>query len=302
MRRIKVLNSTNIHTPVNTNAVAELNPTTTLKSVFIKNFGIFTNETLEFSSGINVFIGRNGCGKSSLLRLLYTLVKECGDPLENGNVLEAKKLDNRLSSLLAKIFRPDGGHLGQLVQRDKGNNFAEVSATFTDGNKCNFTLGSLGEIIGANSNVGKLQEAVYLYSKKVRSLCEKFDETFHDTCLTGFLFLDETEKNLDPKTVVQMSENLLRLANQGVQVFVVTHDYLLTTRLSLASEYHDVIPEDQRCSVKFFGLDLLDSDDKRVSVSSGSKLSDLQNNHILDEYAALYDYEGMLFQKSSARK
>lgn len=302
MSRIEVLDSTNSHTSMTTKGVAELNPNATLKSVFIKNFGIFTDETLEFSPGINVFIGRNGCGKSHLLKLLYTLVKGCGNPLENSSVLEAEKLDNRLSSLLAKIFRPDGGHLGQLVQQDNGNNFAEVSATFTNGNKCNFTLSSLGEISGSNSNVGKLQEAVYLYSKKVRSLCEKFDETFHDTCLTGFLFLDETEKNLDPKKVVQMSENLLRLANQGVQVFVVTHDYLLTTRLSLASEYHDVIPEDQRCSVKFFGLDLLDSDDKRVSVSSGSKLADLQNNHILDEYAALYDYEGMLFQKSNARK
>ena len=289
MNRTKVLDSTNIRTPANTKTVAELNSNATLKSVFIKNFGIFTDETLEFSPGINVFIGRNGCGKSHLLKLLYTLVKECGNPLENSSVLEAEKLDNRLSSLLAKIFRPDGGHLGQLVQQDNGNNFAEVSATFTNGNKCNFTLSSLGEISGSN-NVGKLQEAVFLYSKKIRSLCEKFEETFHNTCLTGFLFLDETEKNLDPKRVVQVSENLLRLANQGVQVFVVTHDYLLTTRLSLASEYYDVIPENRRCSVKFFGLDLLDSDDKRVSVSSGSKLADLQNNHILDEYAALYDY------------
>ncbi len=111
----------------------------------------------------------------------------------------------------------------------------------------------------------------------------------------GFLFWDEPEANLNPKMVVQISETLLRLANQGIQVFVVSHDYLLTTRLSLASEYPDAIPQDQHCQVKFFGLERLESDIKGVSVSCGTKLADLQDNPILAECAALYDYEGGLF-------
>lgn len=114
----------------------------------------------------------------------------------------------------------------------------------------------------------------------------------------GFLFWDEPEANLNPKMVVQLSDTLLRLANQGIQIFVVSHDYLLTTRLSLASEYPQQIPEDQRCPVKFFGLARRGSDEKGVSVSSGSKLADLQDNPILAEYAALYDYEGSLFEKT----
>lgn len=356
-----------------------------LKSASIRKFGLFTDETLEFSSGLNVFIGRNGCGKSHLIKLLYTLVKECGDAPGNGSVLEAEKLENRLASKLAGVFRPEGDHIGRLVQRHKGQRSAEVNATFTNGKKCGFKLSSLDKVSNAKGNVGTLQEAAFLPSREVLALFEgfiaaykkrelSFDETFHDICLAlsekqlrgprdgildalvkpleeeirgkvsleggrfyvtgqdgsieahlvsegwrklaslaqliingtltknGFLFWDEPEANLNPKMVVQISETLLRLANQGIQVFVVSHDYLLTTKLSLASEYLDAIPEDQRCPVKFFGLVRRGSDEKGVSVSSGSKLADLPNNPILAEYAALYDYEGGLFEKTQNRE
>ncbi|MCX6858431.1 MAG: ATP-binding protein [Verrucomicrobia bacterium] len=355
-----------------------------LKSASIKKFGLFSDETLEFSPGINVFIGRNGCGKSHLLKLLYTLVKECGETHSNGSALEAEKLENRLASKLAGVFRPDNDRIGRLVQRGAGQGrSADIRAEFTDGQKCGFKLSSLDKISEAKSNVGALQEAAFLPSREVLALFEgfvaayekrelSFDETFRDICLSlsekqlrgardgmldalvkpleeeirgkvtleggrfyvtgsdgsieahllsegwrklaalaqlivngtltknGFLFWDEPEANLNPKMVVQLSDTLLRLANQGIQVFVVSHDYLLTTRLSLASEYPKQIPDDQQCEVKFFGLARRGSDEKGVSVSSGSKLADLQDNPILAEYAALYDYEGSLFEKTQS--
>ncbi|MCW0219461.1 MAG: AAA family ATPase [Prosthecobacter sp.] len=355
-----------------------------LKSASIKKFGLFSDEDLEFSPGINVFIGRNGCGKSHLLKLLYTLVKECGETSGNGSVLEAEKLENRLASKLAGVFRPDGDRIGRLVQRRKGQGSAEVSASFTNGGKCQFKLSSLDKVSDAESDVGKLQEAAFLPSREVLALFEgfiaayqkrelSFDETFYDICVAlsagqlrgprdemldvlvkpleheirgrvsleggrfyvtgadgsieahllsegwrklaalaqliingtltqnGFLFWDEPEANLNPKMVVQLSETLLRLANRGIQVFVVSHDYLLSTRLSLASEYSEGIDEDQRCQVKFFGLVRRGSDEKGVSVSSGNRLADLEDNPIIAEYAALYDYEGSLFQNSQTR-
>ena len=354
-----------------------------LKSAAIKNFGLFTDETLQFSPGLNVFIGRNGCGKTHLLKLLYTLVKECGEAPSNGSVLEAEKLENRIAKKLAGVFRPENDRIGRLVQRGTGRRSAMVSGEFTNKKRCGFKLSSLNKVSEAKSNVGALQEAAFLPSREVLALYEgfvaayekrelSFDETFRDICLAlsekqrrgrrevslnflakpleeeirgkvsldggrfyvtgddgsieahlvsegwrklaslaqliisgaltknGFLFWDEPEANLNPKMVVQISETLLRLANQGIQIFVVSHDYLLTTRLSLASEYPDAIPEDQRCPVKFFGLARRGSDEKGVSVSSGSKLADLQDNPILAEYSALYDYEGELFAKPQA--
>lgn len=356
-----------------------------LKAASIKRFGLFTDEMLEFSPGINVFIGRNGCGKSHLLKLLYTLVKECGESPSNGSVLEAEKLENRLASKLAGVFRPDSDHIGRLVQRGTGRRSAEVSATFSNGQKCGFKVSSLDKISEAKSDVGPLQEAAFLPSREVLALFEgfiaayekrelSFDATFYDICVAlsasqlrgkrdgmldvlvkpleeeirgkvsleggrfyvtgvdgsieahllsegwrklaalaqliingtltknGFLFWDEPEANLNPKMVVQLSDTLLRLASQGIQVFVVSHDYLLTTRLSLASEYPQAIPEDQRCPVKFFGLVRRGADEKGVAVSSGDKLADLADNPILTEYAALYDYEGSLFESSQVKE
>jgi len=369
---------------MNLQPIAVSDEAPTLKSASIKRFGLFSDETFEFSSGLNVFIGRNGCGKSHLLKLLYTLVKAFGEAPENGSVLESEKLENRLASKLAGVFRPEGDRIGRLVQRNTGQGLAKVSATFSNEKTCGFTLSTQDTIKGAKGKVGVLNEAVFLPSREALALFEgfiasykkrelSFDETFYDLCVAlsasplrgrrggmlddlakpfeeeirgkvsldggrfyvkgddgrieahlvsegwrklaalaqlivngsltrnGFLFWDEPEANLNPRMVVQLSETLLRLANQGIQVFVVSHDYLLTTRLSLASEYPEVIPEEQRCPVKFFGLARKGSDEKGVSVSSGSRLADLQDNPILAEYAALYDYEGDLFAKSQSQ-
>lgn len=351
-----------------------------LASAKLKRFGLFTDETFEFSPGINVIIGRNGSGKTHLLKLLYTLVRECGTNSMVESDPFAEKLERRLARKLAGVFRPEEGRIGRLVQRRKGRHSGEVKATFTNGKSCGFKISTLGRVSESKGNVGTLEQAAFLPSREVLALFEgfisayqkrelSFDETFYDLCLAldssqlrgprdidldslvgpleaeirgrvklaggrfylasedgnieahlvsegwrklavvaqlilngtltnnGFLFWDEPEANLNPKMVVQISETLMRLANQGIQVFVVSHDYLLTTRLSLASEYPEGIPEDQRCEVKFFGLARRGDDAKGVSVSAGSKLSELKDNPILEEYAALYDYEGQLFDK-----
>lgn len=356
-----------------------------LKSAIIRNFGLFTNETVEFCRGINVFVGRNGCGKSHLLKLLYTLVKECGDTSGNESVLDGDKLENRLASKLSGVFRPENNRIGRLVQRGQGRNSAEIRASFSNEEECGFNLSSLDKISNAKGDIGDLQESAFLPSREVLSLFEgfiaaynkrelSFDETVYDICVAlsasqlrgprdemlsalvkpleaefhgrvsleggrfyvkgedgsieahllsegwrklaalaqlvingtltknGFLFWDEPEANLNPKMVVQLSEILLRLANLGIQIFVASHDYLLTTRLSLASEYSNAIPEDQRCPVKFFGFARQDLDSKGVLMSSGSRLADLQENPILEEYAALYEYEGNLFDRNLNRK
>lgn len=355
-----------------------------LSSARLKGFGLFVDERFDFSPGINVLIGRNGCGKSHLLKVLYTLVRECRTQPGNGSVLVTEKLENRLAKKLAGVFRPEGDRIGRLVHRKTGRRSAEVTATLSDGKTCGFKLSNLDTISNAKGDVGPLQEAAFLPSREVLALYEgfiaayekrelSFDATFRDICLAlsenqrrgkrekdldflvkpleaeirgkvsldsgrfyvtgadgsieahllsegwrklaslaqliingtltrnGFLFWDEPEANLNPRMVVQITETLLRLANQGIQIFVASHDYLLTTRLSLAAEYPDQIPEDQRCAVKFFGLARRGADEKGVEVSAGSKLADLKSNPILAEYAALYDYEGDLFKKSQPK-
>ena len=42
-----------------------------IKKINVENFTVFENIEIDFSEGINVFIGENGTGKTHLLKLLY---------------------------------------------------------------------------------------------------------------------------------------------------------------------------------------------------------------------------------------
>lgn len=106
----------------------------------------------------------------------------------------------------------------------------------------------------------------------------------------GILFWDEPEANLNPQMIVLIVKMLRVLASHGVQIFIATHDYLLSQELSLLSEY----PSDT--NVKFFAFR---KPTKRagVIIESGASLVDIQHNPILEEFAAHYDREAALFQQ-----
>jgi energy-coupling factor transporter ATP-binding protein EcfA2 len=108
----------------------------------------------------------------------------------------------------------------------------------------------------------------------------------------GFLFWDEPEANLNPKLVRIVAEMLRRLAASGIQVFVATHDYLLTHELSLAAEYPDQQPRELRCAIRFFALSRRNHG---IVPQPGNILADLLDNPILDEFSALYDRRREMF-------
>lgn len=110
------------------------------------------------------------------------------------------------------------------------------------------------------------------------------------------LFWDEPEASLNPKAVTVIAAMLLALAGQGVQIFLATHDFLLSQELSLAAEYKS----DDSVSVRFFALSR--GTDAGVSVAAADTLADLEGNPILREFEAYYDREQQLFAKSATSK
>ncbi len=107
----------------------------------------------------------------------------------------------------------------------------------------------------------------------------------------GILFWDEPEAQLNPRLVVKVVEVLQKLASIGVQVFVSTHDYLLSHELSLLAEY----PAQTEVELKFFALHKPNRK-AGVQVESGRSLAEIEHNPILAEFAAHYDRELALFQ------
>ncbi|MEZ4524593.1 MAG: AAA family ATPase [Desulfobacterales bacterium] len=106
----------------------------------------------------------------------------------------------------------------------------------------------------------------------------------------SILFWDEPETNLNPKLIVQLVDVLKRLAALGMQIFIATHDYLLSYELSLLAEY----PTEPNVDINFFALHKPERT-AGVEVESGRTLAEIENNPILEEFAAHYDRESALF-------
>jgi hypothetical protein len=109
----------------------------------------------------------------------------------------------------------------------------------------------------------------------------------------SILFWDEPEANLNPKLVVDVVKVLRELAAAGMQIFVATHDYLLSHELSLLAEY----PSEESVTIKFFALHKPNRK-SGVLIETGQTLAEIEHNPILAEFAAHYDREAALFHTS----
>ncbi|HEU4412559.1 MAG TPA: AAA family ATPase [Polyangiaceae bacterium] len=105
------------------------------------------------------------------------------------------------------------------------------------------------------------------------------------------LLWDEPEANLNPKRARLMSDTAVGLARAGGQVFLATHDYVLTSDLALNAEADVGTPP----LFAFFSL-VRPRDRSGVVVERGRQLADLQDNAILDAFAVLHERERKAFQ------
>ena len=112
----------------------------------------------------------------------------------------------------------------------------------------------------------------------------------------GILFWDEPEANLNPRLIAALAHILHRLAADGVQTFIATHDYLLSHKLSLAAEF----ATDPQIEMRFFSLHHQRRTDA-VEVEAAATLVNINHNSILDEYALHYNEEQRLNSQVSDR-
>jgi len=348
-----------------------------LLSANISNFTALSRAELDFSPGINVFLGRNGTGKSHLMKLLYGLVKCL--PLGDGNP-DANQFKSAFTTKLAGLFRPDDNAINRLVTRSVGRSKATVRLV-SDRGEIKFRLTSLGNLHVDSLTATADSPAVFVPSRETLAMYEgfvqayesrelSFDETYRDICVLlsgssllgprlerakvlaspleeilhgrvrlsgnrfylkaegsgdleahllseghrkiaslahlvlngslledGILFWDEPEANLNPRLITLVAKTLQRLAAYGVQVFVTTHDYLLASELSLASEFASLQPENERADIRFFGLSVA----PRFSLQVGPTLADLEGNDLVAEFAGHYDRQVSLVQESLVR-
>ena len=110
------------------------------------------------------------------------------------------------------------------------------------------------------------------------------------------LFLDEPDNNLNPVAIRKFVYALLDIANAGVQIFITTHNHLLSQYISLLNEYKSVYKTGKIPESRFFAL--YKEKNNKISIEKGNDLLDISNNLILDEYIILHDKEQELIFKS----
>ena len=97
-----------------------------LKSLRVANFTAFAEAELEFSPGLNVFIGENDTGKTHLLKLPYAVMRIGAEECVRNNVRNPTKAlaQRRIAEKLFGVMRPDA--LGRLAKRQPGRQRCEV--------------------------------------------------------------------------------------------------------------------------------------------------------------------------------
>lgn len=90
-----------------------------LNKITLKNFTVFDQLDMEFSSGINVLIGVNGKGKTHVMKVLYSACQAVD-----------KKVS--FSQKMVGCFGPDDHRISHLVRRKRGNTDALVRISGSD--------------------------------------------------------------------------------------------------------------------------------------------------------------------------
>ena len=201
-----------------------------LTRIRLKNFTTFSDLSLDLSPGINVFVGKNGAGKTHLMKVCYA-------------ACDVARTGNDFAEKLIRVFLPRDRLLGRLARRQQGREtgFAEVYrgtrrlrtrfATNTRGSDSARTEGSKAWKDGA-------MEAVYIPVKEMlshapgfRSLYESrdihFDEVYVDILHRAFRPIlrgpmDPVQKRLLPRlrkamdgTVTSRNEQFYLRNRQG---------------------------------------------------------------------------------------
>lgn len=84
-----------------------------IKKIEMENITVFDKMDIDFTDGINVFIGENGVGKTHVMKLLYS-------------ACQSVKHDVSFSQKTIRVFRPDGSSIQRLVSRKNKGGAASV--------------------------------------------------------------------------------------------------------------------------------------------------------------------------------
>ena len=184
-----------------------------LTKLELKNFTTFEKLSLDFSPGINVFVGENATGKTHIMKVAYA-------------ACQAAREDVSFSHKLVKVFRPDSSNIGRLVHRSRGvsesevvvcGNKCRISATFSNKAK-KWDAEVKGEAKWEECNAGLVSTFVpakeilsnsYLFPEAYHKDIIDFDETYMDIIASAKLNVSRGPDNENKRKYLRMLSEVL---------------------------------------------------------------------------------------------
>lgn len=151
-----------------------------IRSLILKNFMLFEDARFNWSDHINVICGENSTGKTTLQKVMYSLLK----PVSNGNSRKTTKdLEERnFVEKLQGIFRPDEMKIGRLVSRVQGSNRTDFSVLLDREQSISMGFGSKQEnhadIKLELSDERESFDVIYIPTKEMISTTQYFNSLY----------------------------------------------------------------------------------------------------------------------------
>ena len=140
-----------------------------IKKLTLSNFMAFTNAEIDWSDNINIICGENSTGKTTLLKVMYSLLK----PLSNENRENlTKEMEEQLFvKKIQGIFRPDEMKIGRLVSRKQGSNRTNFSVDLEKKQKITVGFGNRQEnhadVLIDQGEKTKKYDVIYIPTKEM---------------------------------------------------------------------------------------------------------------------------------------
>ena len=91
----------------------------------LTNFTRFSKVRLNFSEGLNVFVGTNGTGKSHIMKLMYANLQAMRKEKDGSEAPTMVHIGTKVAQRLVGVFKPDA--LGRLARRCQGHTRTQVA-------------------------------------------------------------------------------------------------------------------------------------------------------------------------------
>ena len=259
---------------------------------------------IEFCDGINVLIGENGVGKTTILKMIYAATRwsikqtdqgktkrliqffsnslKDSDALKNAENKEDycyyKVSDGTQIDIIVNASLPETRKILFAMSKILDKLSAVIDGTVILENDSFYVLKKDGQKVDFSLEAEGLRKLGLLWKLIRNGLLEK----------GSILLWDEPEANLNPELYPLVAEILLELQKNGVQIFLATHSYNFAKYLEIRRTNNEqVMFHNLYRSHNLFSNEMqkifpeMDDNSEAIYSQSADKMDKIKYNHIM---------------------